>query len=226
MTAVSSLHADLDWAAVADRFKALYTPAVCDVLDAYGLRHQFMDPGLVALDADTKIAGPAFTILGRADANLDTSTRMGPRVIDSFEPHVVAVYDTSGETHTGVWGELWSAGAQRMGCVGAIVDGGIRDSALIRQIAFPIFHRFRSPADAVGRFTVIDHQTAITAGGVRVQPGDYIFGDQDGVVVIPRDLTLEVLEKAETIKSTEDDIRIAIGEGGKLIDLYKKHGRF
>ncbi|WGM30587.1 RraA family protein [Brevundimonas sp. NIBR11] len=226
MTTVSSLHADLDWAAVAARFKALYTPAVCDVLDGYGLRHQFMTPGLIALEADDKVAGPAFTILGRADANLDTSTRMGPRVIDSFEPQVVAVYDTSGETHTGVWGELWSAGAQRMGCVGAIVDGGIRDSALIKAIGFPIFHRFRSPADAVGRFTVIDHQTPVTVGGVRVYPGDYIFGDQDGVVVIPRDLTLEVLEKAETVKTTEDDIRTAIGEGGKLIDLYKKHGRF
>lgn len=226
MTDVSHSDPEPDWHSIAERFRALYTPAVCDVLDGHGLRHQFMDAGLVALDKGDQIAGPAFTILGRADASLDTSTRMGPRVIDSFQPHVVAVYDTSGETHTGVWGELWSAGAQRMGCVGAVVDGGIRDSALIRRIGFPIFHRFRSPADAVGRFTVIEHQTPVTVGGVRVHPGDYVFGDEDGVVIIPQALILIVLEQAEGVKTTEDDIRAAIGRGGRLIDLYKKHGRF
>lgn len=216
----------LDWPSIATRFKALYTPAVCDVLDSYGLRHQFLDPAIMPLDEENKIAGPAFTIVGRPDANLDTSQRMGPRIIDSFEPHVVAVYETNGEQHTGVWGELWSAGAQRRGCVGAVVDGGIRDTALIRRIGFPIFYRFRSPGDAVGRFNIVDHQVPVSIGGVRISPGDYVFGDQDGVVVIPRDLMLEVLEKAEKVKSTEDDIRVAIGEGGRLIDLYKKHGRF
>jgi regulator of RNase E activity RraA len=216
----------LDWPAIAERYKNVYTAAVCDVLDSYDLRHQFLDPAIMPLDEHNKVAGPAFTIVGMANATLDTSKRMGPRVIDSFPPHVVAVYETNGEKHTGVWGELWSAGAQRRGCVGAVVDGGIRDTAIIRRIGFPIFDRFRSPGDAVGRFNIVDYQVPVSVGGVRVSPGDYIFGDQDGVVVVPSPLIVEVLEKAEKVKRTEDDIRVAIGEGGKLIDLYKKHGRF
>jgi 4-hydroxy-4-methyl-2-oxoglutarate aldolase len=219
-------NSELDWPQIAERYKNVYSAAVCDVLDSYDLRHQFLDPAIMPLDHGDKVAGPAFTIVGAPNSTLDTSKRMGPRVIDSFPPHVVAVYETSGETHTGVWGELWSAGAQKRGCVGAVVDGGIRDTAIIRRIGFPIFHRFRSPADAVGRFNIVDYQVPASVGGVRVNPGDYIFGDEDGVVVIPAALILEVLEKAEAVKRTEDDIRVAVGAGGKLIDLYKKHGRF
>ena len=92
---------------------------------------------------------------------------------------------------------MWSAGASRRGCVGAVVDGGIRDTAFIRSTGFPIFHRFTSPADAVGRFNIVDFNCPVTIGGVRVEPGDYVFGDEDGVVIVPSALTLEVLEKAE-----------------------------
>ena len=215
-----------DWPAIAERFKALYTPAVCDVLDSYDLRHQYLHHSIIPLDPTSKVAGPAFTIVGMPNATTDISKRMGPRIIDSFLPHVVAVYETNGEQHTGVWGELWSAGAQQRGCVGAIVDGGIRDTAHIRRINFPIFHKFKAPGDAVGRFNIVDYQCPVSVGGVRVQPGDYVFGDEDGVVIIPSALIMEVLEKAEKIKKTEDDIRVAIDDGGKLADLYKKHGRF
>lgn len=217
---------DIDWAVIADRFRAIYVPAVCDVLDGYGLRHQYMHHALAPLDPSMKLAGPAFTIVGMANATTDASQRMGPRVIDSMMPHVVAVYETNGDEQTGVWGELWSAGAQQRGCVGAVVDGGIRDTAFIRRCGFPIFHKFRAPGDAVGRFNILDYQVPVSVGGVRVRPGDYVFGDEDGIVVIPAALTLEVLEKAEGVKVTEDRIRVAIGNDERLADLYQKFGRF
>jgi 4-hydroxy-4-methyl-2-oxoglutarate aldolase len=215
-----------DLKAIAERFRALYVPAVCDVLDDYELRHQYVEHAIRPLDHRMKIAGPAFTIQGRQDATRDISKRMGPKVIDQFSPGVVACYDTSGDETTGVWGELWSAGAVRKGCVGAIVDGGIRDTGFIRESGFPIFHKFTSPADAVGRFNIVDFNCPVTIGGVRVEPGDYVFGDEDGVVIIPAALTLDVLEKAESIRTRENKIRVALGEGKALADLYVEHGKF
>jgi len=211
---------------IAERFRRLYSPAVCDALDDLGLRHQAMSHELRPLDPTMIIAGPAFTIAGRPDASMDTKTRMGPVVIDHFQPGVVAAYDTSGENVTGVWGELWSAGAANRGCVGAVVDGGIRDTGFIRRAGFPIFHRFTAPYDAVGRFTVVDYDCTVTVGGVRVSPGDYIFGDEDGVLVIPKEVTMEVLTKAESVGQKENLIRAEIKPGASLVQLYRDHGKF
>lgn len=213
-------------AAVAERFKRLYSPAVCDVLDRMGLRHQYMHHAVRPLKPTHMVAGPAFTIAGIKDASTDVKKRMGPKVIDHMRPGVVAVYDTGGDDTTGVWGELWSAGAVTRGCIGAVVDGGIRDTAFIRRADFPIFHRFTSPADAVGRFTVADFDCPVNVGGVRVKPGDYIFGDGDGIVVIPADLTLEVLAKAEEVSQRENRIRAEISPDKSLAELYAEYGQF
>lgn len=217
---------DIDWPSVAERFKRLYTPAVNDVLDSYGLRHQASHHSLKPLDRRQMVAGPAFTIVGMPNAEMDITKRMGPRVIDSFVPHVVACYDTMGDEVTGVWGELWSLGASKRGCVGAVVDGGIRDTAFIRRTRFPMFHKFTCPGDAVGRFNIVDFNCGVNIGGVRVNPGDYVFGDEDGVVFIPSEIILEVLEKAEAIGAKENDIREAIDGKRSLADLYTDFGRF
>lgn len=218
--------ADLDWPSIAARFKRLYTPAVCDVLDGYELRHQYVHHSIKPLDRTLMIAGPAFTIVGMQNATRDKSKRLGPRVIDSFVPHVVACYDTSGDETTGVWGELWCAGATRRGCVGAIVDGGIRDTAFIRRAKFPIFLKHKIPADAIGRFNIVDFDCPVTIGGVRVNPGDYVFGDEDGTVIVPKALIVEVLAKAEAIAEKENKIRDAIADNASLADLYQKFERF
>lgn len=211
---------------IAARYKRLYVAAVNDVLDDYGLRHQFLDTSIRPLDVSYMIAGPAFTIAGIKCAEMDFNKRLGPKVIDQMRPGVVAMYDTGRDETTGIWGELWSAGAAKRGCVGAVVDGGIRDTAFIRRSGFPIFNRFTSPADAVGRFTVADFGCPVSVGGVRVQPGDYVFGDEDGIVVIPKDLTMEVLEKAEEVGRKETRIRDEIELGKSLADLYVEHGKF
>lgn len=223
---MTPIDSEVDWSAVATRFKQLYTPAVTDVLDSYGLRHQFAHHGIKPLDHRQMIAGPAFTIVGMADATMDLGKRVGPRVIDSFVPHVVAAYDTMGDEETGVWGELWSTGAAKRGCVGAVVDGGIRDTGFIRRAGFPIFHKFTCPADAVGRFNIVDFGCGVNIGGVRVNPGDYIFGDEDGVVFIPSEITLEVLDKAEEVSRKEDRIRDAIDGTRSLAELYTTFGKF
>lgn len=185
-----------------------------------------MDHTIRPLEHNMVVAGPAFTIVGRADASTDTSKRMGPTVIDQFRPGVVAVYATNGESRTGVWGELWAAGAAARGCVGAVVDGGIRDTGFLRRANFQIFHRFTAPYDAVGRFTVVDYEVRTAVGGVLVSPGDYIFGDEDGIVVVPQEVTMQVLEAAEIVSQREDRIREEIGTGRSLAQLYRDHGKF
>lgn len=217
---------EIDWPSVAARFKALYVPAVCDVLDEYELYFQFMHHSIKPLNRELKIVGPAFTIVGQSNRTRDQSKRVGPRVIDSFRPDVVAVYATQGDEETGVWGELWSSGALRKGCVGAVVDGGIRDTAYIRRTNFPMFYKFTCPGDALGRFNIVDYECPVSVGGVMVKPGDYVLGDEDGVVVIPAALTLEVLEKAEQLCHKENLIRDAIATGRPLADLYKEFGKF
>ena len=190
---------EINWPEIAERFKKLYVPAVCDVLDEYGLNYQFTDHGIHPLNREQKVAGPAYT---------------------------VAVYDTMGDQKTGVWGELWSAGARRAGCVGAVVDGGIRDTAYIRAAGFPMFYRFTAPGDALGRFSIVDYECPVSIGGVRVNPGDYVFGDEDGVVIVPKELTLEVLVKAEKVCELENEIRAGLTKDKTLGQLYKEYGRF
>jgi len=212
-------------AEVRERFLRLYVPAVCDVLDDHGLRFQAVSPSIVPLADGMEIAGPAFTVLGAPSAESDPQKRIGPGVIDEFQSGVVACYDTQGDTSTGVWGELWSLGAAYRGCVGAVVDGAIRDAKRIVAQGFPIFHTVKRPTDALGRFTVVESQCAVTIGGVRVHPGDYIFGDVDGVVVIPSDLTLQVLEEAEALVDREHVIRKRLQGGESPADVYREFGK-
>lgn len=216
----------MNWEEIQGRFLKLYVPAVADVLDEMGYEFQVCDSGLRPLDKSMKLAGPAFTIKGQRNGVVDEATRIGPSVLDELEPGCVAVYDTSGDPETGHWGELWSAGAMSRGCVGCVLDGGIRDTSYILNVGFPIFHRYFSPNDARGRFSITGYQTEITLGGVIVHPGDYIFADYDGIVVIPQHLIMPVLEKAEEIVECENKIRVEVNEGAPLGHLYKKYGRF
>jgi 4-hydroxy-4-methyl-2-oxoglutarate aldolase len=217
---------DTNWVEIAERFKKLYVPAVCDVLDEYQLMYQFSDHGIHPLNRDLKVAGPAYTVVGMSCSITDRTKRIGPTVIDNFRAGVVACYDTMGDQKTGVWGELWSAGARRAGAVGAVVDGGIRDTAYIRAAGFPMFYRFTAPGDALGRFSIVDYECPVTMGGVRVNPGDYVFADEDGVVFIPKELMLEVLVKAEKICEIETQIRAALAKEKTLATLYTEFGRF
>ena len=125
------------------------------------------------------VAGFAFTVYGRAERSTDKSIRLGPRVIDALQPLNVVCMQACGDTRTGHWGELLSTGCLARGATGAVVDGGVRDTRHILRMGFPVFCKFRCPNDANGRWNVTEMQTPITVGGVKVSPGDFIFGDSD-----------------------------------------------
>jgi len=208
------------------RYRRLYTGAVADVLDDKGLWHQIADHHIQPLSLEMRVAGPAVTMLGRPERSTDRAIRKGARAVDAVRPYTVAVMDCSGEQLTGHWGELLSNGAIVRGGTGAVIDGGIRDTAAILDLKFPVFSRYRSPADAKGRWNVVDFECPVHLGGVPVAPGDFIVGDADGVVVIPAALAVEVLLESEECVATETEIRKRVRQGESVGALYQQYHRF
>ena len=215
-----------NWKEIRERFLKLYVPAVADVLDEMGYEFQVCAPNLRPLEKDMKLAGPAFTIKGQRDGTheFDMSKRIGPGILDHLEEGCVAVYDTSGDPETGHWGELWSGGAMARGCVGCLLDGGIRDTAYIIRQGFPMYYKYISPNDAMGRFSITEWQTNVTIGGVIVHPGDYIFGDIDGVVIIPKEVVEEVIDESLKTIEKEDEVRRRLQNGSSLQQAYSDIG--
>jgi len=207
------------------RFRQLYVPAIADVLDTAGLWHQVMTD-VLPLSLDMTVAGVAFTALGRPERSTDRTKRMGARMIDELSTGEVAVFDCSDDRTVGHWGELLTNGALARGAVGAVVDGGVRDTQAILKLDFPVFHKFRSARDAKGRWNVVDMQLPIICGGVPVHPGDIIVGDSDGVVVVPREMAWDVLVESERTVEVETEIRHRVRAGEPVGDLYQQYERF
>lgn len=208
------------------RYRRLYTPAVADALDERGLWHQIIDRRIQPLTLAMKVAGPAFTMLGRPERSTDRSIRKGVKAVDAVRPHTVVVMDCSGEEITGHWGELLTNGTLVRGGTGAVVDGGVRDTAAILELDFPVFCKFRSPADAKGRWNVVDFDCPVVLGGVPVRPGDFIVGDADGVVVVPSELAVEVLLEAEAVVNEENEVRRRVRNKESVANLYMQFKRF
>lgn len=203
-----------------ERYERLYVPAVADVLDKMGMWNQLLPYEIGALQLHQKAAGPAYTAKGHA--TIDPDTGLGSRALQGLTPGCMAVWDTSGERVTGHWGELMSTMARWKGCRGAVVDGGIRDTPAILEAGFPVWSRYRSAADARGRWTITDANVTVIIGGVTVAPGDFVFADADGVVVVPAELTQEVVARAEKLVENENTIREAVQGGRPLADLYEE----
>ena len=212
---------------ICERYRKLYVPAVSDVLDSMGYWHQVMEIGLQPLARENSIiAGPAFTMRGSASRELDKTKRLAVKALDVLYDQCVAVMTTNGDTRTGHWGELMTTAALFHGCNGAVVDGGIRDSKAIEALNFPIHYRFTCPGDALGRFNIEAYECTIECAGVIIHPGDFIFGDRDGIVVVPKHLIEEVLVAAENILNVENEIRDRIKSGESVAMLYTQYEQF
>ncbi len=145
-------------------------------------------------------------------------------VVDSLKQDDVLVCSTNGSTRICFWGELLSTAAMARGARGAIIDGFIRDSRKIMEMSFPIFTTGLSPVDSNGRGEVVAYNVPIECGGVTVNPGDIVFGDADGVVVIPKDVENAVIHAALEKVQGENKTREALREGATLREVYDKYG--
>jgi regulator of RNase E activity RraA len=214
--------------ALSERLKRLYTPAVSDILDDMGYTNQVMDSSLRPIYPDVKIAGPAFTLTISTYASFkrtEHDVEKMARFFQAMYKGCVVVVATHGATHAASWGELMSNAARHRGAVGAVSDGAIRDVPRIWEIKppFQVFARAFTPADSKGRVYFDEYEVPTYCGGVNVHPGDFVFGDFDGVVVIPREVVHEVVERAEDKVERESGFREAIRRGVDFLSAYQRY---
>lgn len=203
----------------------LYSGVISDVLDGLGYRNQCMRADLRPLDPNQAVVGRAHTALSVdvweiPERPYDTEITF----VDSLKPGDVAVFGTNRSTRTGPWGELLSTAAVARGARGAIVDGYIRDVRRIRDLGFPVFCTGMKPVDSMGRGLVIAYDCAVECGDVLVHPGDVIFADVDGVVVIPKAVAEETVNQALEKVVAEDRSRDMLKKGHLLREVYDKFG--
>lgn len=219
----------------AERFKKLYTAAVYDIMDEMGLPNQCMDLGIRALDRSMRVAGPVFTVAVTADMRTDAEYDLEEVKTFTFfrrmYPGCVVLISAAGERNAGHWGELMSTASKSRGATGVVVDGGIRDGNILMGMEdWPVFTRYLSPIESRGRTRISGIEVPIAVTGtltaqIRVNPGDWLFGDMDGVVVIPAEKVDIVLARAEEMTTIENRSRNEIRAGGDVADIYAKYGR-
>jgi regulator of RNase E activity RraA len=217
---------------ICDRYKQLYGGLVYDVLEGMGYPDQALSHQLVALAPGMKLAGPAFTVKGTVTAERDVSGRnQRMKMICSMTHPCIEVRDQGTPFNVAIYGELSATTARAHGAVGALIDGGTRDSGHLVAMGFPVFARYRCPIEAFGRYTLLKCQVPIRVSGettqtVEVNPGDFIFGEEDGVLVVPKDLILGVLEECERIKGLEDQARHDFARGDDPVEVFQRYQRF
>lgn len=218
-------------AEICDRYKQLYAGLIFDVLESLGYPNQVLSHELVALAPGMKIAGPAFTVKGTLTTERDAEGRQRRmKAIRDMTYPCVEVRDRGTPFNVAIYGELSATTARAHGAVGAVIDGGTRDCGHLIKMEFPVFSRYRSPVEAFGRYSWLKCQVPVLISGelthsVVVNPGDFMFGDEDGVISIPKDLTMKVLEQCEDIKLVEDDARRDFARGDDPVEVFEKYKR-
>lgn len=202
----------------------LYTPVIGDVLDSLGRRHQFLPPDIRPIDRSMVIVGRAMPVL-ISDVFGEPQRPFGrlTDALDSLKPGEVYLA-RSGRLQCAAWGEILTATARSRGAVGAVIDGFHRDTGRVLAQDWPVFSRGSYGQDAGARASVVDFRVEVEIEGVAVAPGDLIVGDVDGVVVIPKSVEGEVLERAFAKVSAEDVTRSAILNGMSSTEAYETFG--
>ena len=217
-----------DEAQLATRFSALYTGAIADVLDRAGRFEQTLPSTIRPLRPGMRLAGPAYTVDGhpRSDADYDESIRATLQMLGAVPAGHVAIYQANGEPSAHL-GELSVTSLKSREVAGAVIDGGCRDVEFILREEFPVFCRHVTPQDCTYRWQVTGHgDVEIEVGGVRVARGDWVVADEDGCVVVPQELAADVLEEAEAMAATENEIRAAVRDGVTPLEAYERFGTF
>jgi regulator of RNase E activity RraA len=212
-----------------DSLKArLYTAVLSDTLDGLGRRTQTMRPFIRPLSDESTLFGPVRTglFLPRdAVAEGENPYEVEIALIDDLAPGDIPVFGCNGPTETiAPWGELLTTAAIARGATGFVTDGLVRDVRAIRAAGFPVFHGGIGPLDSAGRCKMTEPDIAIDCGGVRVHPGDLVFADVDGVVVIPSELIGPVLDGAMAKIDGENRTRDEIRAWAMLADVYARYG--
>jgi 4-hydroxy-4-methyl-2-oxoglutarate aldolase len=218
-----------DAEAIRQRYLKVDAATVSDVLDTLGYQHQGLAAGFAPYPENCgRLAGWAYTILGEMRPYAGGGDPDKMKAVDGLKAGCVSVWSGAGE---GVcfFGELIALGMKTRGCAGALVDGGIRDIEWIAKQKFPVYARYRTPVQSIGRWKVTGCQAPAYLPGatkqrVIVNPGDFVIGDVDGVVVVPAEAVEKVLNEAERQTATEVKIRADLDAGATLEQVLAKYG--
>lgn len=203
----------------------LYAAVISDILDSLGLKNQALPLHIRPLDPDMVICGYAKTVQV-ADVSREPVQpyKKQIEVLDGIQPGEIFVGDVGGSERSAFFGELMSTATKVAGGRGAVIDGLCRDIKQIKQLGFPVFAKGMRPMDSYARNEVIDYDVTIRIGEVIINPGDLIFGDIDGVVVVPKAVEEEVINKAFEKVNGENMVRDHILKGMKVSEAFEKFG--
>ena len=207
--------------------KKLYTAVIADTLDSLGYHKQVLTPGILPLDPSLKLCGLARVGLYMPIYHDDDTVNVYENeivLVDSLKEDEVPVLCCHGNQKIAPWGELLSTRSSYLKSAGCLTDGCVRDSDMIRKMKFPVFSKGTNPVDTKFRGKMMMADVPGEIGGVRIQSGDLVFGDNDGVVVVPSNIISEVANKALEKVNSENIVRDEIKEGNKLTDIFEKHG--
>lgn len=203
----------------------VYVAVLSDVLDQLGYPHQATRIPFQAYTGISKLLGRCKTTLWADMFDADPNPyELELKAVDSCQPGDVLISAAGGSTRSGIWGELLSTAARNSGCVGVIVHGAIRDIDKMRAMEFPVFATSHNPYDSQNRQRVIDIDVTVEIDGVRFRPGDLVMADEDGIVVIPKEVEEQVLAAAVRKVEAENITRDAIKNGMKALEAYQKYG--
>jgi regulator of RNase E activity RraA len=208
-------------------WEQLYSAVLSDALDAVGARDQAMAPGVRPLDEQLKMCGRARTGIYMETAHVEPGSNpyeLEIAIVDDLKPGDVAVFACGGSSRIAPWGSLLSTATRARGAAGCVTDGFVRDIIEIRNMKLPVFAGGIAPLDSKGRGQIQAIDVPVICGGVRVAPGDLVFGDADGVVVVPQAVEAEVLRVAFDKVNGEHHSMRELREGAFLRDVYAKYG--
>ncbi len=202
----------------------LYTPVVGDILDQMGYVHQFLPQEIRPIREDMKLVGKAMTVL-MIDVFEEQKKPFGflTECLDQLEKNEIYIA-AGGAKRCAYWGELLTATARTRGATGAVVNGWHRDTPQVLEQNWPVFSCGCYAQDSSVRTKVVDYRCTIEIGQVTIKNGDIIFGDIDGVLVIPKEVATEVIEKSLEKAACEKVVRKAIEGGMSATDAFKKYG--
>lgn len=202
----------------------LFSAVLGDVLDSMGERHQFLPAAIRPLRPDMLVAGRAMPVV-HGDGPTPDGSRFGKllEALDSMRPGEVYVVDGGGVSYA-LWGELMATRAAKLGAVGAVMNGFHRDTRGILDLNFPTFSHGAYAQDTNGRGYLADYRVPIRIGQIRVAPGDVIFGDLDGVLVIPERLVQPVVAQALEKVRSENQVRHAFTQGMSAVEAFERYG--
>lgn len=204
--------------------RELYTPVVGDILDKLGRLHQFLPPAIRPMRDDMIVVGLAMPVQQVTPSGHEVKPfGLMTEALDDLRPGEVYIA-TGGDVPCANWGEILTAAAKARGAVGAVVNGYHRDTPRVLEQQFPVFSRGAYAQDSAPRMKVTEFRCRIELEGIPIEPGDLVFGDRDGVVIVPNDLVDRVVTEALQKARTEKTVRRKIEEGMGATAAFDEYG--